>query len=45
MTTRMTSKTMDLTSPRTTSKVVAVLKTRCVGAAERGDHLSSTDAR
>ena len=45
MTTRMTSKTMDLTSPRTTIKVVAALKTLCVGAAERGDHLSSTGAR
>ena len=33
------------TSPRTTIKVVAALKTRCVGAAERGDPLSSTGAR
>ena len=32
-------------SPRTTIKVVAALKTRCVGAAERGDHLSRTGAR
>jgi len=45
MTTRMTIKTMDLISPRTTTKVVAALKTRCVGAAERGDPLSSTEAR
>ena len=41
----MKSKTMDLTSPRTKIKVVVALKTRCVGAAERGDHLSSTGAR
>jgi len=45
VTTMMTSKTMDLTSPRMTIKVVAALKTRCVGAAERGDDLSSTGAR
>jgi len=39
MTTRMTSKKIDLTSRRTTIKDVEALKKRCVGAAERGDHL------